>query len=183
MPEARLPVRLIIQFPTSAGESCPVLLGLARRASNFSVMGEGGEACYQATFADVTESLDQVIELVGEALKCPEARVTVNGRTVSSLIRFSSTLLCYRESLAETNPRDHCLRYSARLNQFSGCPDQTCLRPCQFLCTRCVGLVKDARGASLEAQLREFAIQAEVDWCPNLGVSDLIDAPEPCRFS
>ena len=172
MSSAGLPIGLTIRFPASAGEEAPALVGLARHASNFTTSGEGDQAWYEATFADVTESLDQIIQLVGEALKCPEARVTINGRTVSSLIRFSSTLLCYRESLAEPNPHDHCLRHSARLNQFSGCPDQACLRPCQFLCTRCIGLVKETRGASLEAQLKAFAIQAEVDWCPNLGFPD-----------
>ncbi len=162
------PIALIIRFPATACEEAPALAALARRASKFSVIGEGDRASYEATLNDVSESLDEAIRLVGEAQNCPDARVTVGGRPVSSLPRFLSTLLCFRESLGEPDPYRHCLRHSARLNQFSGCPDQSCLSPCQFLCTRCLGLAQGKSGAVLVAQLKDFARQAEVDWCPNL---------------
>lgn len=167
-----LPIALIIRFPATACEEAPALAAVARRASNLSVIGEGDRALYEATLNDVSESLDAAIRLVGEAQNCRDARATVGGRPVSSLPRFLSTLLCFRESLGEPDPHNHCLRYSARLNQFSGCPDQTCLSPCQFLCTRCLGLAQGKGGPALIAQLKDIARQAEVDWCPNLRFSD-----------
>jgi len=172
---------LRVSIPKSDAEELPVLLHLAQQATVFELDTHAAVPAYTAVFTDVTGSLDQVIRLVGKAVLCPGVRMEIRGRRVASLDRFLSTLLCYQESLAEPNPRDHCLRYSARLNQFSGCPDQTCLRPCQFLCTRCVGLAKDKHGASLEAQLKEFAVQAEVDWCPNLGLSDCLPTSDARR--
>jgi hypothetical protein len=170
---------LSIRFPAAACEEAPALPALARRASNFSVIGEGDGASFEATVSDLSEALDQTIRLVAEAQNCPDARVTVDGRTVASLPRFLGALLCYRESLGERNPHDHCLRYSARLNQFSGCPDETCLSPCQFLCTRCLGLAQGKSGAALVAQLKSLARQAEVDWCPNLRFGDPSGPSDP----
>lgn len=166
------PIALTIRFPAAACEVAPALLVLARRAAQFRASGTGVAASYEAAFSNVTESLDPVIELVGEAQKSSDVTVMVDGRGVSSLTRFWSTLLCYRESLGESDPHHHCLRHSARLNQFSGCPDQACLSPCQFLCTRCLGLARGKGGPALVIQLQDLARQAEVDWCPNLRFSD-----------
>lgn len=166
------PIALTMRFPAAACESAPALLALARRAPQFRASGTDAAASYEAAFSDVTEALDPVIELVGEAQKSSDVTVMVDGRAVSSLTRFWSTLLCYRESLGESDPHHHCLRHSARLNQFSGCPDQTCLSPCQFLCTRCLGVAQGKSGAALVSTLKDLARQAEVDWCPNLRFSD-----------
>jgi hypothetical protein len=161
-------LRLVVALPESDTEAFLTAIGLARRAPVFETLGTGAERSYRATFPDVIQSLDVAIRLVGEASQCPGARVTIEDREVASLSRFWSALLCYRESLAEPNPPDHCLRFSARLTQFAGCPDQACQSPCQFLCTRCVSLAQDRSGPSILEQLKELAREAEVAWCPNL---------------
>ena len=177
------PLTLRVFIPESDAEEFPALLRMARQATVFEYDAHVAAPAYTATFTDMTQSLEHVVQLVGESVRCPGVRIEIQGRPVASLIRFWSALLCYRESLDEPNPHDHCLRFSARLNQFGGCPDQTCLSPCQFLCTRCIGLAQGKSGASLEAQLKGLARQAEVDWCPNLGFSDRLLTPDTRRTS
>jgi hypothetical protein len=177
------PLRLSLVLPESDSEAFLTAIGLARRAPIFETFGTGTERSFRATFTDMARSLDVVIRLIGEASRCQGAHATIDEREVASLTRFWSALICYQESLAEPNPHEHCLRFSAKLNQFSGCPDQTCLSPCQFLCTRCLGFVNDQKGRSIRAQLTDLARQAEVDWCPNLGLSDRSDASDSRRLS
>jgi hypothetical protein len=172
-------LRLVVTLPESDSEVCLAAIGLARRAPVFETLGIGGERAYRATFPDVIQSLDVAIRLVGEASQCPGARVMIEDREVASLSRFWSALLCYRESLAESNPSDHCLKLSTRLAQFAGCPDQTCQSPCQFLCTRCINLAPDRSGRKVLEQLKELAREAEVDWCPNLRLGESLSRIRP----
>ena len=178
-----LPIRVCVVIPESEAEALSQVLVLARKAPILETKGDRQGRTQTAIFPDLAASLATVVPLIGELTNLPGARVTINEREVSSLTRFWTALICYQESLAEPNPHDHCLRFSARLNQFGGCPDQTCLSPCQFLCTRCIGLAQGKSGASLEAQLKELARQAEVDWCPNLGFSDHLLTPGTRRTS
>jgi len=177
------PIRVSVVIPESEAEAFSLALALARKAPILETKGDGRGKTQTAIFPDLTASLGTVVTLIGELTNLPGARVIIDEREMSSLTRFWSALLCYQESLSEPTPREHCLRFSARLNQFGGCPDQTCLFPCQFLCTRCVGLAQGKSGPSLEAQLKDLARQAEVDWCPNLGLSDRIDASDSRRLS
>lgn len=167
------PLRLSVALPESDTEAFLTAIGLARRAPVFETLGSGTERSFRATFPDAFQALDVVIRLIGEASQCQGVRVTIDEREIASLPRFWSALICYQESLAEPNPHDHCLRFSARLTEFGGCPDQECLSPCQFLCTRCVSLAKEKGGRSIQAQLADLARQAEVDWCPNLTLPGL----------
>lgn len=177
------PIRVCVVFPESEAEAFSHALVLARKAPILESKGEGKGKTQTAIFPDLTASLAVVVPLIGELTNLRGARVTIDEREVSSLTRFWTALICYQESLAEPNPHEHCLRFSTRLNQFGGCPDQTCLSPCQFLCTRCIGLATGKGGRSLEAQLADLARQAEVDWCPNLGLSDRNDASGSRRLS
>jgi len=177
------PIRVSVVIPESGAEAFSLALALARKAPILGTKGDGRGKTQTAIFPDLTASLGTVVTLIGEVTNLPGARVSIGEREVASLTRFWSALLCYQESLAEPNPHEHCLRFSARLNQFGGCPDQTCLSPCQFLCTRCIGLTKGKGGRSLEAQLTDLARQAEVDWCPNLGLSNCADVPGSRRLS
>ena len=177
------PIRVCVVIPESEAEAFSQALVLARKAPIWEIKGAGKGKTQTAIFPDLTDSLAVVVPLIGELTNLPGARVTIDEREVSSLTRFWTALICYQESLAEPNPHEHCLRFSARLNQFGGCPDQTCLSPCQFLCTRCIGLTTGKGGRSLEAQLADLARQAEVDWCPNLGLSDCTDVSDSRRLS
>ena len=174
-------LRLSVAVPESDTEAFLTAIGLARRAPIFETFGTGAERSYRATFTDVTQSLDVVIRLIGELSRCRGAQATIDDQEIMSLPRFWSALICYQESQAEADPRQHCLRVSARLNHAGGCPDESCVSPCQFLCTRCLGLSPGKRSLSMKTQLKDLARQAEVAWCPNLGLSDFLETPDTRR--
>jgi hypothetical protein len=163
-----MPLRLSVVLPESDTEAFLTAVGLARRAPIFETFGTGADRAYRATFANLAQSLDVAIRLIGEASRCPGARATIGDREVESLTRFWSALICYQESLEERNPLDHCLRQSARVSDVSGCPDRSCVTHCQFICTRCLELTVESGSPPIATQLRAMARQAEVDWCPNL---------------
>lgn len=159
---------LSIQITESGDEGFPAALSLARTATTLEIKSDGKGRSYLAVFADLTESLDQVIRLFGELVKISGVQATIDDRRIDSLTQFWSALLCYRESLDEPNPHDHCLRKSVRVSDVSGCPDRTCVTHCQFICTRCLDLAHNTGSPPMAVQLLAIARQAEADWCPNL---------------
>lgn len=166
-------MRLNLWLPEKELREVPAALNLARVAPVFrQAMSDAGERGYVAEFSDMLESLHVVVLLIEHAVKLTRVRITVNDRPVARPIQFWSALLCYWESLAETDPRAYCLRRSARLSDVSGCPNQACLSHCQFICTRCLGVVHERGAPPVGIQLLDIARQAEVDWCPNLKLPD-----------
>jgi len=160
-------MHLSVRIPQPQAEASPAILSLVR-AAPIHVEGEGKAKAYVATFANLPQSLDLAVRLIGEAVNLPDALVTIDGRQVANLTRFWSVLICYRDSLTEPDAEAYCLRRSARVSDVSGCPDRTCLSHCQFICTRCLQLVHESGAPPVSAQLLAIARQAEVDWCPNL---------------
>jgi hypothetical protein len=161
-------MNLTVRIPESDAEHSPTARILAMLAPAFHTEGEGRERVHVAAFEDLTEDLNPAVRLIGEAINLASIRVTVNGRPVGNLTKFWSALLCYRDSLLEPDPKAYCARLAARLSGLSGCPDRTCVSHCQFICTRCLGVVRETGAPSLSAQLQRIALQAEVEWCPNL---------------
>jgi hypothetical protein len=92
----------------------------------------------------------------------------INGRRVENPTKFWTALLCYADSLREPDPRAYCQRKSARLSDVAGCPSATCVSHCQFICTRCLAVTRESGAPPVSVQLRTIALQAEVEWCPNL---------------
>lgn len=162
-------MRLIVWIPESKAEAFPAALGVARLAPAFRpVEGEGPSRAYMAVFGDLPQSLDVAVRLIGELINLPGTRVIMNGRPVANLTKFWSGLICYSESLEERDPQAYCTRKAARLGEASGCPDRACLSHCQFICTRCLQIVRESGAPPVSEQLRAIAVHAEVDWCPNL---------------
>ncbi|MBM4121228.1 MAG: hypothetical protein FJ249_01370 [Nitrospira sp.] len=160
---------LTVWIPESSAATATLALGLARMAPTFdSVQSEDGTRVYFAAFADISQTLDLAVRLIGEVINIPGVHATINGRHVRNFNLFWSALLCYRDSLREPDPVAYCAQVSTRLGDLSGCPDRGCLSHCQFICTRCLGVVRETGAPPISTQLREIAVQAEVDWCPNL---------------
>ncbi len=162
------PMNLVVRIPESASASFPDVLALARLAPSFTVEGQGLDRTCAAIFTDFPESLDLAVRLIGEVINIPDVWVSINARRVVSLTRFWSALICYRESLDEPDSHAYCRRKSAKFSDVAGCPDRACLSHCQFICTRCLGVVREPGAPPVSAQLLAIARQAEVDWCPNL---------------
>jgi hypothetical protein len=106
--------------------------------------------------------------LIEAAAELPDVKVSIDDRPVESLTKFLSVLRCYRESLIELDPRAHCARQVARIGDVGSCLDRACVSHCQFICMRCIQVVLVIGAPPIRAQLKAIAIQAEVEWCPNL---------------
>jgi hypothetical protein len=178
-------MNLIVRIPGSASQSVPHAIGLARMAPGFMhdvrggydyrtmntlFMREGhGEDCSDvAIFPDLPQSLDVAIRLIEAVVDIPNIWVSMNARRVAGITKFWSVLICYRDSLDAPDPRQYCAGTSKRFTDIRGCPDHACLSPCQFICIRCMDVERDRGAGSVRAQLDALAVQAEVDWCPNL---------------
>jgi hypothetical protein len=163
-------MRLALRIPPSESEALPLVLSLAHSAPMFRAEAEGRTMAYVAIFPDLSLSFDFVERLIEEAAELPDVQVSIDDRPVKSLTKFLSVLRCYRESLAELDPQTHCARQVARIGDVGSCPDRACVSHCQFICMRCLQVVREIGAPSVRAQLKAIAIQAEVDWCPNLRV-------------
>ena len=160
---------LVIHIPRSTTELFTHLLPLAKLAPIFSVKGVGEGAVFVAVFPDLPRSIDLGIRLVDEASKVEGPWISVNGRRVMRPTRFWTALLCYRGSLAEAGARAYCAGQARRVADVGGCLERSCLSHCQFISIRCHAVSFDCGGGTIVfAQLQAIAIQAEVDWCPNL---------------
>jgi hypothetical protein len=94
--------------------------------------------------------------------------VSIDERPVEGLTKFLSVVRCYRKSLAELDPQAHCARQAARISDMGSCPDRACVSHCQFISMRCFQVVRGIGTPPAQSQLKEIAIQAEAEWCPNL---------------
>jgi hypothetical protein len=121
-----------------------------------------------AIFPDLSLSFDLVERLIEAAAELPDVQVSIDDRPVKSLTKLLSVVRCYRESLTELDPQAHCARQAARIGDVGSCPDRACVSHCQFICMRCIQVVRGSGAPSVRAQLKAIAIQAEVEWCPNL---------------
>jgi hypothetical protein len=154
---------LVIRIPGATADLFPDLVLLATLAPVFSVDTEEGDDVFVAAFPH---------------LQGPW--VSINARRVTRSTRFWRALLCYRESIDEPDAHRYCATKAGKVVDAEACPDPTC----QFLCSRCIGVVRgqgassvlvqvgkkpvSASGRAGEKPLDMIAIQAEVDWCPNL---------------
>lgn len=164
----RRAVHLTVRIPQCEATAFPAALSLARSAPAFHTEGEGNKRTYVATFDDLPRLIDLAVQLIGEAVNVPSVRVRINERDITRVGKFWTALLCYRESLHAPDPLSYCARQAARVSDAAGCPDRTCLSHCQFICTRCLAVVRESGAPPVSAQLRTIALQAEVEWCPNL---------------
>lgn len=163
-------MRLALRILHSKSEALPLVLSLAHSAPMFQTETEGRTSVSTAIFPDLSLSFDLVERLIGAAAELPDVQVSIDERPVESLTKFLSVLRCYRMSLAELAPQVHCARQVARIGDAGNCPDRVCVSHCQFICMRCLQVVREVGAPPVRAQLKTIAIQAEVEWCPNLRI-------------
>lgn len=164
-------MRLAIAIPEAQMVEAPAVLRLIRMAPVCKVeAGEEGPA-YVAVFDDFPQSVDLVIRLIDGACDLHDVKITVDANPVMSRTKFLNALLCYRASVGMPDPEAYCARQAARVGDAGGCPDRACVSHCQFICSRCLAVVRERGAPPISVQLRGIARQAEVDWCPNLRMS------------
>ena len=161
-------MRLALRIPQSESEALPLVLSLAHSAPIFRTETEGRPPAYTAIFPDLSLSFDLVERLIEAAAELPDVQVSIDDRPVEGLTKFLSVLRCYRGSLAELDSQVYCARQATRVGDVGSCPDRACVSHCQFICMRCLQVVREIGAPPVRAQLKAIAIQAEVEWCPNL---------------
>ncbi len=161
-------MRLALRIPQSESETLLLVLSLARSAPMFRTETEGRTSAYMAIFPDVSLSFDLVERLIGVAAELPDVQVSIDARPIKGLTKFLNALRCYRESVAEFDPRAYCARQAAKIDDAGSCPDRACVSHCLFICTRCLQVVREISAPPIRAQLKVIAIQAEAEWCLNL---------------
>ena len=163
-------MRLTIQAPAAEVRKLPSLF-LLMLAACAETRGEGFSSETVATLEDFPAQLDLALDLVEAVNQFRQAGVTMDGRAMTNLNKLWSTLSCYRESLAEGDPQAYCKRQAARVGEAGGCPDHACVSPCPFICAHCFQVGGDRGEGPSADRLRRIAVEAAVDWCPNLPLS------------
>jgi hypothetical protein len=157
-------VNLVVHVPEPSAETVPYVQTLMKMAPSFTIEGQD----WVAIFPRLPDAIDRALQIVGEAVRLPDAWASVNGRRFSSLLRLWTRLECYRESLDVPTPELHCLGKAAKHNLLEGCLGPTCPVPCQFVCAPCRVEMQDGGIPPSHSFLRQLSVQAEVEWCPNL---------------
>ena len=166
-------MHLSIAIPEAQVVDAPTLLKLIRMAPVCDVEADEDGAEYVALFEDFPTSVGIVVQLIEEAWDLRDVHITLEGRPIMSRINFYVALRCYRTSLSAPDAEAYCYQQSAKVGAERGCPDRSCVSHCQFICSRCVGVSRYRNARPIPTQLRELARQAEVDWCPNLHITEV----------
>jgi hypothetical protein len=166
-------VRLSIAIPEAQVVEAPALLRLVRMAPACDVEADEAGASYVAFFDDFLQSAEIVARLIEETWDLRGIRITLDERRIVSRINFYVALLCYSESLKAPDTEAYCRQQAAKVGSDAGCPHRSCVTHCQFICSRCVGVSRLHNAPPISAQLREMARHAEVDWCPNLRITQV----------
>jgi hypothetical protein len=162
---------LVVHVPSDATDESAGALSLARRAPLFATEWIDGVRMAVATFPSLPSGIDLAVELVGDAVRLPEAWASVNATPLSSLTKLWQRLICYRDSLGAVNPVQYCLDQSAHFHALAGCEGHQCPVPCQFMCTPCLELrTQEARLILPGKRYKTVAAIAEIDWCPRLRI-------------
>lgn len=160
-------MNLVVHVPEAAGETAPYLQTLMKTAPSFTIEGQD----WISIFPRLPDAIDRALQIVGEAVRLPDAWASMNGRRFSSLLRLWTRLECYRESLDAPSAELHCLRKAAKHNLLEGCLGPTCPVPCQFVCAPCRVELQERGAPPACSFLHQLSVEAEVDWCPNLRLS------------
>lgn len=164
-------MRLTIAIPESHLVAAPAVLRLIRMAQASDMEADDQGPSYVARFEDFPQSADVVACLIEWVWDLQDIRITVDGRSVVSPVKFYNALLCYQESLGAPDTAAYCAQQAAKVGDAGACPDRACLFHCQFICSRCLGLARERGAPPISVQLQGIARQAEVDWCPNLRIA------------
>lgn len=163
-------MHLVVHVPYGATEESERALSLARRAPSFTVERVENRRMAVAIFPSLPACIDLAVELVGEAVRLPDAWASMNAVRVSTMTKLWQRLTCYRDSLGASDVRRYCLEKSAHFHALVGCEGQECPVSCQFICRPCLHTREDEGAVRAPESYAAAAIQAEIDWCPRLAL-------------
>lgn len=126
---------------------------------------------YVALFEDFPASVETVTRLIEQTWDLQDIHILLDGRPITSRIGFYAALRCYQESLSSPDASLHCLERAREAVITRGCPNHSCEPRCQFICATCVKVSQDQNWCGIPIQPGELVRLADVDWCPNLGMT------------
>lgn len=162
-------MNLVVHLPYDTTDESESALSAARRAPTFTIEWVKDRRMAVAVFPALPAGIDLAVQLVGEAVRLPDAWASVNSTPLPSLTRLWQRLVCYRDSLGSPEPVRYCLEKSAHFHSLVGCEAHRCPVSCQFMCQPCLGMTQDTR-ATGKTTYRAAAVLAEIDWCPRLNL-------------
>ena len=161
-------MHLVVHIPYRSDEDSARALSLARQAPSFTVEWADDRKEAIAIYSSLPVGIEEAIQLVGEAVPLSGAWASINSKRISSLTKLWQRLACYRDRLAVYDPAYYCREKAALFNTLVGCEMHQCPVPCQFICTPCMGMVREGTTIYQEKSFEVAATLAEINWCPGL---------------
>lgn len=161
-------MHLVVQVPYDATEESERALSLTRRAPSFTVEWVEARRMAVARFPSLPAGIDLAVDLVGEAVRLPGVRASMNAVPVSTLTKLWQRLACYRDSLGAGDGRRYCFEKSAHFHALVGCEGRECPVSCQFICRPCLHTREGQETGRMPDSYMAAAVQAEIQWCPRL---------------
>lgn len=162
-------MNLVVHLPYDATDESESALSTARRAPTFAIEWVKDRRMAVAIFPALPAGIDLAVQLVGDAVRLPEAWASVNATPLPSLTRLWQRLVCYRDSLGSPDAARYCLEKSAHFHSLVGCEEHRCPVSCQFICRPCLGMAEDTLATGTRTY-HAAAVSAEIDWCPRLNL-------------
>lgn len=163
-------MNLVVHIPYDTTDESTSALSLARRAPTFTMDWVKNQRMAVAIFPSLPAGIDLAVQLIGEAVRLPEAWASVNATPLSSLTKLWQRLVCYRDSLSVADPVRYCIEKSAHFHTLVACEGHRCPVPCQFICTPCLQMPPGVSMAVPEKRFAAAAELAEITWCPRLSM-------------
>jgi len=163
-------MNLVVHVPYDATEDSGGALSLARCAPTFTVEWVGARRMAVAVFPSLPTGIDLAVQLVGEAVRLPDARASVNSVPLSGLAKLWQRLMCYRDSLQAPDPIRYCRERAGHFQTLVGCEGRQCPVSCQFICQPCLHMPEKKPPHDVNASYHAAAQAAEIAWCPQLAL-------------
>jgi hypothetical protein len=161
-------MQLVVYIPCPADTDHVRALSWARQAPYYVTERIDDQEFATAIFPSLPHGIETALHLVGECVPLSRAWASINGRTVSSLIRLWQRLDCYRGSLGVDDPLRYCRDKSAFFNLLVDCRAHRCPVACQFICIPCMKMQQEDPTLLAIDRFKSAAALAEIDWCPRL---------------
>lgn len=171
-------MNLVVHLSYDTADESGNALSLARRAPTFAVEWVHDRKMAVATFPSLPANIDLAVELVGDAVRLPEAWASIDAVPISNLAKLWQRLLCYRDSLAAPDPARYCAAQAAHVQTLVGCEEHRCPVSCQFICQTCLHQPNETPSANPQTRFTEAAKSAEIGWCPRLRLPSPSDPPD-----
>jgi len=193
---ASLNALVAVAFPKSSSPSYRLVVTLAMAATHYQETHIDGKPLHVAVFERTPEDAARALAVLERVEKWRGVQVFARGKIVASSWHVQSTLRCYLDSCACSNPQAYCqevlddpasdyernkhLKINLTMHVYLNLPPQPELQvatqigqflfPCKQ--TRYRFRYQFDHPATVKEQIQAAAVEANCDWCPRFDVDD-----------